>query len=134
MDNEVSSSCRTEKKEDTLWHEVNQLLAPMGLRLVPTRKNGPCDGSGPLGPFKFDRCSTHLDVYYDCGPWQPKQLVGSVSRAINVLGKSRYFIVNPCIISPRLGKSIIIENPYYGCRSLEEAFIMKDLLGNELSN
>ena len=119
---------QTREERRLLLHEVNQLLASMGLRLVPTRKNGPCDGSGPLGPFKFDGCSTHLDVYYERGPWQPKQLVGSVSRVINVLGKARHFIVYPY-----LGKSII-ENPYYGCRSLEETFILKALLGNELSN
>ena len=124
---------QTKEERRPLLHEVNQLLASMGLRLVPTRKNGPCDGSGPLGPFKFDGCSTHLDVYYDRGPWQPRQLVGSVSRAINVLGKSRYFTVNPC--SGKLCSSkFIIKNPYYGCRSLEEAFIRKDLLVNELSN
>ena len=125
---------QTREERRPLLHEVNQLLASIGLKLVPTRKNGPCDGSGPLGPFKFDKCSTHLDVYYERGPWQPKQLVGSVSRAINVLMKSQYFIINPGIINPCLDNSIIIKNPYYGCRSLDEAFIMKDLLGNELSN
>ena len=109
-----------------------KLLESIGIGLKAMAIDG--IGTSPSHYFSLQSIDGKHDVYVQDNetrlPWRPFCL--SIQDLEDILLKyGRVFIVRG---RGETAIETIVQNPWLGCRSLEEAFIRKDLLGNELSN
>ena len=117
---------------------LNSLLSTIGLKinLMTDHLTGPV----VIQDISFLESCKHQDFISDatvtceiplkCGDVQSMTMFARYQRLVEKFGKIRYF----CSSTTPHWSSRIIRNPYFGCKSLEEALIKRDLLMSDYHN
>lgn len=138
MENKIQNMSNDDVVAQNCINMLNSLLSPIGLKinLMTDRLTGPLI----IQDISFLETCKRPDFICDatvtcgiplkCGDIQSMTVFARYQRLVDKLGKIEYFWGKPSIY----WSCGMVSNPYFGCKSLEEAMIKRDLLQPDYHN